>query len=58
MGSHGVIGAGIDEPGLPLTLQVCLYPREEEEVEEKVEVEEKAAARGLHGASSKAPIVQ
>lgn len=43
------------EPGVPLTLQVCPCPREEEEVEEEGE---KAAARGLHDSSSEAQSVQ
>lgn len=43
------------ESEVPLTLQVCPRPRDEEEVEEEGE---KAAARGLHGSSREAQSVQ
>lgn len=56
MGSQRGMGADVDEPGLPLTFQVCPCPREEEEVDEKEE--EEAVARGLHGTSSEALSVQ
>lgn len=54
MGFYGGMGEDVDEPGLPLTLQVCPCPREEE-VEQK---EEEAAVRGLHGVSSEVPSMQ
>lgn len=47
------MGAGVDEPELPLTLEVGPCPREVEDAEE-----EEAAATGLHGASSKALSMQ